>query len=263
MNCRCKGSLSVKAKAVDADDSTLKPPYKTHVKYLLLPLDRHIDFGLGVTANSYHQSAEILEKSFTNKSDVLDQLPLCFLYRHSIELYLKSIILTLHRTLNLPFCDGGSEKVPKIIVNHKCRDLFSIHDVDVLFRTFLEVVKSKVSLKEFADDIPNDLTTSIANIHKHDMNSSYFRYPMPKTGVPDAEKSAYIKLTKMTFSEYTAQKNRPPVKAFLMTNENDEITEAFIYDPQNLVPIFEDLKTASKLLRGACARLRAELADGF
>ena len=62
----------------------------------LLPPERHFDGGLGATAGEFKRSAEELK---VTKGTALAHLPVCYLQRHSIELYLKSLIVILYKSI--------------------------------------------------------------------------------------------------------------------------------------------------------------------
>jgi hypothetical protein len=73
------------------------------MKYLLTGIQLHPDKGFGITADSYYKSAEHL---MTNHFEFYDstqqaEMPQNFLFRHSIELYLKSLIIIFHRELKI------------------------------------------------------------------------------------------------------------------------------------------------------------------
>ncbi len=79
------------------------------------PLDRHFDDGHEATADAFKAAAEKLEEDEGDKLRQLNaHLPINFLYRHAIEIYLKSAIVTVHRALRLPSGDGSHEKDPLV-----------------------------------------------------------------------------------------------------------------------------------------------------
>lgn len=75
----------------------VQPPY-----YKSRPLDNQFDDGFGLIADSFQEAAEHLEKVENKESSLHSLLPICFLYRHAIELYLKSLIVIIHRRLKIP-----------------------------------------------------------------------------------------------------------------------------------------------------------------
>jgi hypothetical protein len=92
------------------------------MKYLFMPLNQHIEDGFGATAEAFEQSAKLLSSS---SDDVTYhyQIPLCFLYRHAIELYLKSAIVVLHRALAIPY-DKNPHNGPAFVLVKKNGNLF-------------------------------------------------------------------------------------------------------------------------------------------
>ena len=80
---------------------------------LLLPFDQHFDDGFHAVGRAFKESADRLATSGEeNFSFSNSHLPINYLYRHSIELFLKSAILTIHRALQLRNGDGKESKYP-------------------------------------------------------------------------------------------------------------------------------------------------------
>src|SRR4051812_2620923 len=92
------------------------------MQYLLTPLHTHYDYGFGSLGDSFRVAAERLDNDKSCGMLVNRRLPICYLYRHSAELYLKSAIMVLHRLGNLkgpnkqhapiPFVAQGNGKAP-------------------------------------------------------------------------------------------------------------------------------------------------------
>lgn len=55
-------------------------------EYLLMPLDTHFDYGFGMRAEAYKDAADKLAEECLGMHS---HLPIRFLLRHAIELYLK------------------------------------------------------------------------------------------------------------------------------------------------------------------------------
>ena len=60
----------------------------------ITPPETHFDGGLGISASDFRSAAETLKSSEVSGSGIL---PICYLQRHSLELYLKSLIFILHK----------------------------------------------------------------------------------------------------------------------------------------------------------------------
>ncbi|NBF89548.1 hypothetical protein, partial [Klebsiella pneumoniae] len=97
--------------------------------YLMMPLHMHIDYGFGATAEQFKESADVLSASESVK-DL--GMPVNYLRRHAIELYLKSLIYVLHRNFKIPFSSGGTLGKPKIKVLGKDFELENMHDIRLL-----------------------------------------------------------------------------------------------------------------------------------
>ncbi|ASS75389.1 hypothetical protein CIG75_10565 [Tumebacillus algifaecis] len=84
-------------------------------EFFLPPTD-HIDNGFAATADTFQKTADFLFQSkeyaeeMGNFGTTYIPMPVQYLYRHSIELYLKSIIIRLHRSLKLPFDQDDYKK---------------------------------------------------------------------------------------------------------------------------------------------------------
>ncbi|WP_232489952.1 hypothetical protein, partial [Pectobacterium parmentieri] len=59
-------------------------------------------------------------------------MPVNYLRRHTIELYLKSLIYVLHRKFKIPFSNDGSLEKPKIKVLGKDYELEKMHYIRLL-----------------------------------------------------------------------------------------------------------------------------------
>lgn len=94
--------------------------------YLMMPLHMHIDYGLGATAEQFKESVDILSASESVK-DL--GMPVNYLRRHAIELYLKHLIYVLHRNFKILFCNDGTLEKPKIKVLGKDFALENMYDI--------------------------------------------------------------------------------------------------------------------------------------
>ena len=94
--------------------------------YMMLPLDRHFDSGFGAVADSFKDAADTLDSTRENTPTLNDHLPISYLYRHAIELYLKSAIIIFHRKLNIPYGDTPASGEPKILDGAKWKPMYQI-----------------------------------------------------------------------------------------------------------------------------------------
>lgn len=98
-----------------------------------LPLDKHYDKGFGEVADSFYEAAESLKPLPNGYLPPHAHLPICYLYRHAIELYLKGVILIFHRHLKLAYGNNDHTTEPHVLVNSKWKPMYSTHGVVDLF----------------------------------------------------------------------------------------------------------------------------------
>lgn len=247
------------------------------MQYLLSGIETHPDFGFGITADSYHTSAEYL---MLNKDSlaVIQQagMPMNFLFRHSIELYLKSLIIIMHKALKLPYGEKrfDSDK-PMILVNEKWVDLFSCHWIDDLFAYWLNhlLVNHAEKLSELApkgDWREYKIVTELFPIiTKYDRDSSYFRYPITKsTKTLDNEKHTMLPISVESLNGMPFPRNLPIEckkkggLTFIYKNEENQITGGFYKNDDVLAEVTEALQKVSEYLFGMHSMSRRTLCDG-
>ncbi|WP_178138016.1 hypothetical protein [Moritella viscosa] len=179
-----------------------------------------------MSASNFKNASEALKNSDDNQSG---DLPICYLQRHSIELYLKSLIYILHKKFDIPFGQHFSLEKPAILANGKWKLLSNIHNLSDLFSYFLSVFDSEqVSMPASTNwTIDPKIKTKINLISGYDPNSTYFRYPKALDAKRDAIKSD---IQTMDFESAIEQINSPdgaPVKCVLMLDDNYNIVETY------------------------------------
>ena len=87
----------------------------------LKPLALQTDLGLGATADSFYYAAQALDDNQDTKYGFGiggGKLPILYLYRHSIELYLKSAITLIYK-ISFKKSKTGNDDFPKLVENGK------------------------------------------------------------------------------------------------------------------------------------------------
>src|SRR5437879_4221108 len=84
--------------------------------YQFKPLTHQFDDGFGLMGDAFNDAALRLEHSTQQEEFINSSLPIGYLYRHAIELYLKSIIIVLHRNLGIPFGPNPAIGAPLVHV---------------------------------------------------------------------------------------------------------------------------------------------------
>ena len=128
--------------------------------------------------NGYYEAGNELvniainEKQGSYKKDILFY-PICYNYRHYIELHLKSLIVDLEilydKMNQLGYLKNGT------LSEKKSDKLDSTHNINDLFKFFYERL-NLVSDEPF----PNDIKKYIKQMHDMDKNGQKFRYPVNK-----------------------------------------------------------------------------------
>lgn len=76
------------------------------MQYLMAPLEEHYDDGFGAVGDAFYRAAKALEKENKGLRFAWNHLPQIALYRHAVELFLKSGIIIIHRKLKMPYGRG-------------------------------------------------------------------------------------------------------------------------------------------------------------
>jgi hypothetical protein len=225
--------------------------------YLMTGIELHPDKGFGITADSYYASAEHLMTNHFEHYDSTQQaeMPQNFLFRHSIELYLKSLIIIFHRKLKINYgtVPFDSEE-PEVSSDGQWRKLYNSHFIDNLYNYWLNdlLLPNIDTLNKIASKGDWQETKTITELFpiicKYDKDSSYFRYPITKNSLLDNEKYTIQKFKAKSLDgivegikEQKTTDNKGTV-TMLLLDDNDNIVEAFKHTKN----IFADVRDALK-----------------
>lgn len=237
------------------------------MKYMFTPAHKQFDYGFGQTADAFRAVAIESEK-ILNAGRTMQpvHLPIKYLYRHAIELYLKSIIIIIQKRLELPIESQKEFKFLLIMEKSKLISMEHCHDIGVLYDYFKQLIfqeKEKYThfVKTDWTKIPNELEENIKLVRDVDINSTTFRYPKTKNATYDQKKSKMksINPKKLTNRD---KLGRDPMFLMLMQNDGGEIVDSYILDNSVDKELLEPLKIVTDNLMGACAGIRYEFADG-
>ncbi|ANA19629.1 hypothetical protein [Salmonella enterica] len=204
--------------------------------YLMMPLHMHIDYGFGATAEQFKESADILSASESVK-DL--GMPVNYLRRHAIELYLKSLIYVLHRKFKIPFSSGGTLEKPKIKVLGKDYELENMHDIRLLTMYLMDQHNKLIPcfFHLGIGVIEKDILHKINKINSIDSKSTFFRYPKTGDHIQDMRKSSVRQKSTEDIINSMNKKEGKYVKALLLVDDEDNIVDSFDID----VDVFPDL----------------------
>jgi hypothetical protein len=130
---------------------------------------------LDLYAEAYHSAAKVLvEKASEDQVRDIGACPVVFLYRHSFELWLKAILISGSKILEL---QGEDFETTEIILKKG-------HDVTKLLQAF-KLLCIKLNWKWDAEH--KALAAMIGQFHQIDRGSFCFRYPVDLNGEPALE----------------------------------------------------------------------------
>ncbi|MDO9512069.1 MAG: hypothetical protein Q7J34_09940 [Bacteroidales bacterium] len=246
------------------------------MQYSLTGIDTHLDLGFGITGEAYYHSAEQL---FDNKKQIKTfqqvEMPMNFLYRHSIELFLKSLIMIFHKRLKLPYDNEPFDTVkPKILIGGKWKDLYNCHWIDELYNYWLNelLLKHKEDLDKLAPKGDWQEETTITKffplITGYDRDSSFFRYPVTKNTTHDPKKYTMQRLDLERLHDIftnnpDSQKEKKGARVFiLLKNDNEEIVDGFERAVNVLYDVTQALKKVSHYFLCIHIMTRVTLCNG-
>lgn len=237
------------------------------IEQFFMPLHQHFDGGFHATGEAFKIAAEKLsEDSAKQQFAAHGHLPVNYLYRHAIELYLKSIILTLTRVIEKSTVPLDPTKVK--IQTAKDRPLTSVHSLNALMNEHQRLVTEHNALISRMTptnwNVPDELQSWISTIEAHDGGSTFSRYPTSNSTF-DTAKSSFQQVDLQELAK-TIQEHKSGEKgqvSLLMQNDEGEVVQAFRLHDEVLPDLRTALVEAAKLLSGGSFGLQAELADGY
>jgi hypothetical protein len=238
------------------------------MQYFLTPLYTHVDFGFGATGDAFKEAADRLEGDQPERRRVFnEQLPINYLRRHAIELYLKSAIVIIHRRLRLAYGTEPFSGRPHAFVDGKWVLFQHLHSVKRLWTYLRSLFREH---KTFFDSVQSvDWTFSpnvdrwVEDIEIHDPRSTFFRYPEPSDISKDVPKAVMVQGTpEEIMSRVGTSDNRPKQFIFLMENQEGEFTRGYYYAGDSLSGFASTLKECANQFAGTHAALRSEVCGG-
>jgi hypothetical protein len=238
------------------------------MEYFLTPLHTHIDFGFGATGDAFKEAADRLDGLVLERGPVFnEQLPINYLRRHAIELYLKSGIVIIHRRLQLPYGSEPPSGKPHAYVEGKWMLFQHLHSVKRLWTYLSSLFRDH---KAFFDSVRTvdwtfspDVDRWIEDIEVHDPRSTFFRYPEPSEVSKDAPKAVMAQGTPEHIMErLQASEYGPKQFILLMENHEGEVTRGYYYAGDALSEFALKLKQCANEFSGTHAALRSEVCGG-
>lgn len=241
------------------------------MNYLLAPLHTHRDLGFGATGNAFKAAADHLHASPEFQQDGLfgAMLPTNYLYRHAIELHLKSAIVVFHRTLRLPYGDFPFDSEPRVLVGERWKLFREVHGIEALWtyvRPLFETHADWLAANTKCDwTLGPEADAWVTIVHNGDPRSTFFRYPTTDRLTDDAVKSSMKAVTGSDLAEMLQRSRDGDKRVFAMVVENDhqEVVRAYVHDEAADAPFQEALRALATLCDNLHAAMRMELCDGW
>jgi hypothetical protein len=234
------------------------------IEYLLTPLDTHYDLGFGATANAFKESADNLSE---NSPTFSGHIPVWFLRRHAIELYLKSGIIIFHRKFELPYGADPPNAEPKMPISNEWKSLYSVHSIQQLFDYWYNLYESHREVLSRSTNtnwsLPcNNLQKWIRIIDGYDPGGDFFRYPVTKDRQRDRRKSS-SRRTSVGKLIVQAKSGNQRVRAIFVTDHDDNVVASYQLhdDPEN--DLSSALAETATLFYAIHAAMRGELTGGW
>lgn len=231
------------------------------MEFLMTSPSQHYDKGIGVMGWHFYSAVQKL-KVGNHGVNSDGEIPVFYLQRHAIELFLKSAIFILHKKFDIEFSDGFSLSRPAIKIRGSWKSLDSTHNLSDLYEYFEELFNNSKTLLPagIPDELPRDLKSKINLISGYDPKSTFFRYPESGCNHTDKRKSKIHELeSSLVEGVISASK---PAKLFLMVDEQGEVVKGYDLNVDHLSNIRGALDDVSDLLSGVHMAFRTILTDG-
>jgi hypothetical protein len=224
--------------------------------YIFLSLHRHFDGGFGALGDAFKRAGDKLTENPTN--DLHAHLPINYLYRHAIEMYLKSLITIIHRKF------GDRANPPQILFRGKLKALDTVHTVGGLWDCLKSLLNehesaltppSIMSWKEF-----DDCDGWARRIDAADPVGTLLKYATSGNQVVDRQKESFKPITDERLE--TTRVSGGFVKA-LVLDDSEGATEAFMLDRSPIDELQDCILKFVDFLYTAHFAARCELTDGM
>lgn len=233
--------------------------------YMMTPLQSHYDMGFGSVANSFKHAADLVACSEADSPSMDSHLPASYLYRHAIELFLKSGIIIFHRKFDLPW-GVGSVSEPQVPINGNWKAMYSVHKLMPLYDRLLSLIKDHDEFLHAKTrttwNFPSEFGTWISEIDATDSSSTFFRYPVTKHADKDEAKST-MKSEDYRIIKARMEPEAPPQKMFVVLDQDDNVVNTYRMDRTQSLEILAVLRNAAECMYGCHAAMRGELTGGW
>jgi hypothetical protein len=239
------------------------------MQYLMAPLEEHYDDGFGAIGEAFNAAAAALAKANGADRMFWSDLPVIFLLRHAIELFLKSGIIIVHRKLKLPYgSEPYSSAKPMLITpDGSWKPLFKTHDLPELYSYWKQIITehkerlTMLSRRKPDMSVPEELDGWVKALGATDPSSDYFRYPVSKNRSADKEKSTHKEVAMESL--FPSEPSDEKVHALVLKDADGNWVRAFKHDASTNKAVEEAAWKAADMLFNFHVMMRMELTEGW
>ena len=242
------------------------------MNYLLAPLHDHFDLGFGATGNAFMTAAADLaelEDAKPAKNLFNANIPINFLYRHAIELFLKSGIVVFHRRFKLPYGDVAFDAEPKVLVGSEWLTFTRVHGIAKLW-TYLRLLfvhhAEWLSQHTTVDwTFAPHLDALVELIEQGDPRSTFFRYPTTGNPSADVSKSSMTEASGDELMGAMKKSAHSEHKNFIVVvqTENKEFVKSYVYSDEKGAELHAALRDFAQTCYDLHAAMRHRLCGGW
>lgn len=235
------------------------------MKYMFIPLEDHPDYGYGMIGSTYAYSAQSLSSIDKFHKDWYSVMPVNYLRRHSIELFLKSGIILFHKKFSILFNGQSVDSEPHInLPNGKWMELKKTHNLSDLYAYMMTLINNNMEYLENHTNtdwnMPIEMDGWMNKISGYDNVSDYFRYPISRDAGKDKRKNFF----KETSLEKVQEEMGIRKKSMTLILEDGDGNISRVYSNVNEnSELYDILEKATDIWSGFHAAVRAELFDNF
>jgi hypothetical protein len=224
--------------------------------FTFMPLHRHFDGGFGAIGDAFKEAGDQLGKTPTN--DVHRHLPATYLYRHAIEMYLKSMIVIIHEKFD------RSSQPPLVLYRRKRRPFDSVHTLAGLWDCLKGLLdQHTVAIKATSFELWDELDTCESWLHRidaDDPSGTLLKYAKSGNQVADRDKESFKPINEV-FDENT-NSTQNFVKALVLEHSSGSV-EAYMLDYSPIRELQETVLKCADFLSAVHFAMRCELTDGL
>ncbi|MEA2205528.1 MAG: hypothetical protein QOE77_2304 [Blastocatellia bacterium] len=231
--------------------------------YYFMPLHSHFDGGFGAIGDAFEKAGDELARSEDVGKHIHVHLPVTYLYRHAAELYLKSMIVMVHKTFE-PSTSPPTSKPPEVLFRGKWRPFDKVHNVGGLWdclKTLMDKYRSAIEAVSTIDWTELDPCAAWAKeIDASDPIGTLLKYPASGNEAADREKTSFKTMSDDLLTKVASSGGY--VKGFVL-EKPDGSTESYMLDHSPIKELRGTISQLVKLLSAASFAMRCELGKGL